>query len=89
MLDGGVWQFQGYDENGLLRSLNVRLIGVHTMLCSAAEIARVGRQDFYLGHDDGYMIPSRSNIGQGMRIHFEKLVNWHGKNELVSSLFRE
>ena len=31
ILDGGVWQFQGYDENGLLRSLNGRLIGVHNV----------------------------------------------------------
>ena len=29
------------------------------------------------------MIPIHSKIGQGMRIHFEKLVNWHGKNELI------
>ena len=28
------------------------------------------------------MIPIHSKIGQGMRVHFEKLVNWHGKNEL-------
>ena len=26
--DGGAWQFQGYDENGLCRSLNGRLTGV-------------------------------------------------------------
>ena len=70
--DGGVWQFQGYDENGLCRSLNGK-----------------GRQDFYLGHDGGYMIPIHSKIGQGMRTHFEKLVNWHGKNELISSLSRK
>ena len=81
--DGGAWQFQGYDENGLLRSLNGRLTGVHKVLCSAAEIACKGRQDFYLGHDGGYMMPIHSKIGQGMRIHFEKLVNWHGKNELI------
>ena len=81
--DGGAWQFQGYDENGLLRSLNGRLSGVQKVLCSAAEIARKGRQDFYLGHDGGYMIPIYSKIGQGKRIHFEKLVNWHGKNELI------
>ena len=31
----------------------------------------------------GYMIPIYSNIGQGMRHHFEKLVSWHGKNELI------
>ena len=80
---GEAWQFQGYDENGLLRSLNGRLIGVNKMLCSAAEIACKGRQDFHLGHDGGYMIRIHSKSGQGMKIHFEKLVNWHGKNELI------
>ena len=30
------------------------------------------------------MIPIHSKIGQGMRIHFDKLVNWHGKNELIA-----
>ena len=79
----GAWQFQGYDENGLLRSLNGRLIGLHKVLCSAAEIACKGRQDFYFGHDGGCMIPIHSKIGQGMRIHFEKVVNWHGKIELI------
>ena len=54
--DGGAWQFQGYDKNGLLRSLNGRLTGVHRVLCSAAQIACKGRQYFYLGHDGGYMI---------------------------------
>ena len=80
-LDGGAWQSQGYDENGLLSSLS----GRHKVLCSAAEIACKGRQDFYLGHDGGYMIPIHSKIGQGMRIHFEKLVNWHEQNELILS----
>ena len=46
--------------------------GAHQVLCSAAEIARKGRPDFYQGHDGGYMIPSHSKIGQGMRIHIEK-----------------
>ena len=82
--DVGAWQFQGYDENGLLRFVNGRLTGVHKVLCSAAEIACKGRQDFYLGHDGGYMIPIHSKIGQGMRTHFEKLVHWHGKNELIA-----
>ena len=81
--DGGAWQFQGYDENGLLRSLNERLTGVHKVLCSAAEIACKGRQDLYLGHDSEYMIPIHSKIGQGIRIHFEKSVNCFGKNELI------
>ena len=54
-----------------------------TVLCSAAEIACKGRQDFSLLHDGGHLIPIQSKIGQGMRIHFRKLVNWHGKNELT------
>ena len=49
---------------------------------SASEIVCKGRQDFYLGHDGGYMIPMYSKIGQGMRNHFEKLVSWYGKNDL-------
>ena len=81
--DAGAGQFQGYDENGLLRFVNGRLTGVHKVLCRAAEIACKGRQDFNLGDDGGYMIPIHSKIGQGMRIHFEKLVNWHGKNDLI------
>ena len=69
--DGGAWQF---DENGLLRSLSGRLTGVHKVLCSAAEIACKGRQDFYLGHDGGYTVPIHSTIGQG-------------KNELIPVFF--
>ena len=64
ILDGGAWQFQGYDESGLLISLNGRLTDAHKMLCRAAEIACKGRQDFYFGHDGGYMIPTHSKIGQ-------------------------
>ena len=29
------------------------------------------------------MIPTHSKIGQGTRIHFEKLVNEYGRNELI------
>ena len=46
--DGGAWQFQGCDANGLCRCLNGRLTGVHKVLCSAGEIACKGRRDFYL-----------------------------------------
>ena len=49
--DGGAWQFQRYDEKGLLRSLDGSHTGVHKVLCSAAEVACKGRQDFYLGPD--------------------------------------
>ena len=34
--DGEAWQFQGYDENGLPRSLNGRLTDAHEVLCSTA-----------------------------------------------------
>ena len=75
-------QFQGYDENGLLRSLNGRLTaGVHKESCSAAEIARKGRPDFNLGQDGGYMVPIYSKIGQGMRNHFVFLVSWYLSRE--------
>ena len=33
--DGESWQFQGYDENSLPRSLHGRLTDAHEMLCSA------------------------------------------------------
>ena len=33
------------------------------------------------------MIAIHGNISQGMSIHFEKLVNWHGKNELIPVYF--
>ena len=58
------------------KALRSRLAGYTTF-------ARKGRQDFYLGHDGGYMIPIYSKIGQGMRNHFEKLVNWYGKDEPI------
>ena len=29
------------------------------------------------------MIPTHSKFGQGMKIHFEKLMNWHGRDELI------
>ena len=39
MFDGGVWQFHGNDENGLCRSLNGKITGVHKVLCSAGATA--------------------------------------------------
>ena len=72
MFVGGAWQFQGYDENGLCRSLKGRLTGVQKVLCSAGEIACKGPQDFYFGSDGGFMIPVHSNIGHEMLMHFER-----------------
>ena len=67
--DDGAWQFQGYDENGLLRSLNGRLTVVHKVLCSAAEVACNRRADFFLGNDSGYMIPIHSKLVGKERTH--------------------
>ena len=74
-IPGGPWQFQGYDENGLCRSLNGRLAGSHKVLCSAGVIACKGRHDFYLRSDGGCVIPVYSKIGHTMRMHFGGLVN--------------
>ena len=40
ILDGGGWQLQGYDENGLLRSLNGRLTHWCTQFCAARQKSR-------------------------------------------------
>ena len=89
------WQFQGYDENGFPRSLDGRLMDAYEVLNSsasasasapasrAAGIACKEPQDFYVKHNGGYMIPTHCKIGQVMRIHFEKLLNEYGKNELI------
>ena len=91
--DGEAWQFQGYDENGLPRSLIGRLTDAHDVLCStasasasapapgAAGIACKEEQDFHVRHN-GDVIPTHSEIGQGMRIHFERL-NVCGTKEVI------
>ena len=81
--DSGAWQCQCYDENGLRRSLNGRLTGVHKVLWSAAEIAYKGRQDFCLGSDCGFVIPVHSKVGHEMRKHSERLVNGDGRKQLI------
>ena len=53
---------------------------VFTKCCAALQRSRAKDDKISsLGDDGGYMIPIHSNIGHGMRTHFEKLVNWHGK----------
>ena len=71
---GEAWQFQGYDENGLPRSLNGRLTDAHEVLCSiasasapapasgAAVIGCKEQQDLYVGHNGGYMISIHSKL---------------------------
>ena len=63
--------------------MNGRLIGVHNVLCSAGEIACNGRHDFYLGSDGGFLMPVHSKSCQAMTMHFERLVNWYGRKQLI------
>ena len=89
------WEFQGYDENGFPRSLDGTLMDAYEVLNSSAsasasaQASRVAgitckeQQDFYVKHNDGYMVPTHSKIGQEMSLHFEKLLDEHGKNELI------
>ena len=57
---------------------------MYTKCCAVLQRSRAkDNQDFHLGHDGGYMIPIHSNIGQGMRTNFEKLVNGYEKNDLI------
>ena len=41
--DGEAWQFQGYDQKGLLRSLHGRLTGVHKVQCCRDRVQRTTR----------------------------------------------
>ena len=91
--DGEAWQFQGFDGNVLPRSLNGRItdgctssVGLPCVSISASTSIRSCRdrvQKNYVGDDGGYMIPIHSKIGQIMRIHFEKLLNEYGMNDLI------
>ena len=86
---GEAWHFQGYDENGLPRSLNGVLTDAHQVLCSAAEIAYKEQQDFHVEHDGGYIIPIHIKIGQGTIISFEKLLNENGMKSLIPVSFEK
>ena len=61
-----------------------RIAQIHKVLCSAAEIACKGRQDFYLGHDGGYMISySQQNWSKNENSFSDFFLNWHGQNKLT------
>ena len=47
--DGGAWQFKGYDENGLLRSLNGKLTGAHKGVVQRCRDCSRGKTRFLLG----------------------------------------
>ena len=66
-----------------MKTVCSHLTGVHKVLCSAGEIVCKGQQDFHLGSDGGFVIPVHSTIGQEMRVHFERLVNWYGRKHLI------
>ena len=69
-----VRQFQGCDEKRFV-SISER----KTQL----EKSRAKDVFFYFGSDGGFMIPVRSKLGHTMRMHFERLVSWYGRKQLI------
>ena len=49
-------------ELGNFKDMMKTVCGVHKVLCSTAEITCKEQQDFYLGHDGGFMIPIHSKF---------------------------
>ena len=83
ILEGGAWQFQSDDENGWRRSLHGSLTGEHQVLCSVGEFACKRHQDFYFQSDGGFLKPAQRKNGQEVRTHFERLVSWCGRTQLI------
>ena len=50
---------------------------------AACDLCCEEQQDFCVKHNGGYMIPTCSKISEGMRIHFQKLLDEYGKKELI------
>ena len=75
------------DLNGRLTDAH-QVLGSNVSICTSTGVKncrdRVQRTTRLLcGTDGGYMIPIHSKNCQELRIQFEKLVNLHGKNELI------
>ena len=75
ILDGGAWQFQCNYENGWCRSLNGRPTGVHQVLSSVGEIVCKGPTAVS-------WFQCTSQWARKWRTHFERLVNWNGREQL-------
>ena len=78
-----LWQFQGYDDNGLCRSLteDSRMYTKFFAQCGRNRLQRTSR--FYLGSDGGFVLPMHSKIGQEILVHFERLVSRYGRKQLI------
>ena len=50
----------------------------------AVEVAHKEQQDFYVGHDGGYMSLIHSKIGQTTVIYFESFLNFYLNREMKS-----
>ena len=59
---------------------------VYTKCCAVLQKARA--KDDKISTSDMMVDTIDSKIGKGMNFHFEKLVNWHGKNEPIP-VYRE
>ena len=57
---------------------------VCTQFCAVREKSRVkNTKNLFLGSYCGFVIPVQSRLGQGMRMHFERLVSWYGRKQLI------
>lgn len=68
--EGGV-TVKGYDNQGLGKSVDGRLVNVHRMLASGSAVAR--KNMVVLEENGGHIIPKHGRIAQGMREAFDKL----------------
>ena len=78
-------EFRGYDENVFPRSLDGRLMDAYEVLKSTASASAPTPASRLLCETQCWSHVSDSQqIGPGMmRIHFEKLLNEYGENELI------
>ena len=87
--DGGPSQLQGCVENGT-KSISER----KTLWCPRCALQCRERfpckenHFLCLGSDGGFMIPIHSEMGKDMRVQFERLVSWYGRQERVPGLHR-
>jgi len=62
-----------------------RLVDVHKPLIAGVEVTgkEQAKNDVYMGHDGGYIMPYYGKIAQAMRKHFDMLTYWYGFEEMT------
>ena len=86
--DGGGVVVKGLSEEGFKRSLNGRLVGVHRMLASGTAVAK--NNLVVLDGKQGWIIPRKGKIAEGMKEAFDKLVMRHPQEaEKMTQLYEQ